>query len=225
MTNTRTRFESGLQQLRDRILDMGLRADSMLADAIRAAVEQDADLATQVVRSDREVDRADIDIETDCMLLIALEAPVAKDMRLIGSSMKIISDLERIADYAVDIAKIGRRLAREMRYQPLVDLAKLGGRARAMLQEALKAFVNGDVALAARVVEMDNDVDALFHEQRDYLLELLDRETGHGYAGGNLLLAVKYLERIGDHATNIAERIAYIETGNAAGTAEPRTGE
>jgi phosphate transport system protein len=213
MASTRTVFEERLQQVRQSLLEMAAMADRMLADALASFEQQDESLATSVVRTDDEVDRLDLQIEQECILLIATEAPVARDVRLLGSALKIIADIERIADYAVDIAKIGRRLTRGGLYRPLADLSHLGSLARAMLRDAMSAFVTHDVGLVHKVVDDDAAVDELYHRQRDQLLRLMEQDGKLVAPAHSQLFAAKYLERVGDHAVNVAERVYYVETG------------
>jgi|DewCreStandDraft_4_1066084.scaffolds.fasta_scaffold71557_1 phosphate transport system protein len=216
---TRTEFDIGLEQLRQRLLDMSMRVDTMLANAVSAVVEQDIELATQVVRTDDLIDQLEIEIESDCIRLIALQAPVARDLRLIGSSMQIITDVERIGDYAVDIAKIGRRLAKNALFRPLIDLTALSDLARSLLRDAMSAFIYHDLERVQRVIEADDAVDDLFHRQRDHLIAHIEQDPKDARTGVHLLFAAKYLERAADHSVNIAERVHYVETGQVVSLA------
>lgn len=213
MAATRTPFEIELDGLREMLLLMAARADAMLERSIRAVVDQDVGLAREVIRADDEVDRLDIQIETECMRMIACQQPVASDLRLIGTALKAITDVERLGDYAVDIAKIGRRLARRCVYRPLIDLPHLGGLVRQMLRDALAAFVDRDLAMVQTVIAADSQVDDLYHAQRDGLIDMMANDPGVVYTATYLLLAAKYLERAADHVVNIAERVHYMETG------------
>ena len=152
MALTRIEFDAELDGLRHRLLAMSADADRQLRDAIQALTEQDIDLARQTVRADAALDQLDVEIEADCMRLIALQQPVARDLRLIGITMKVVTDIERIGDYAKDIAKIGRRLAKRTAYRPLIDIARLSELVRAMLHNAMLAFVRHDLGLVAQVI-------------------------------------------------------------------------
>lgn len=210
---TRSQFEVELQSLRNRLLEMGSEVDRMLELAIRALTEQDIELAQDIIRSDDAVDRTDVEIELMCMRLIALQQPVARDLRLIGTALKAIADLERVGDYAVDIAKIGRRIAKRSFYKPLIDIPHLAELVRQMLRDMLTAFVNHDLGLADKVIQNDDQVDTLFHQQRDYLIERMQQDSSIVYLATYVLFAAKYLERAADHIVNVAERLHYIETG------------
>lgn len=214
MITTRANFDTEIRALQEKILEMATCADTMLGSAIDALIYGDIDLATSVVRQDDTVDQLDLDIERHSLLLIATQQPVARDLRIIGTAIKVITDIERIADYAVDIAKIGRRLARaEELYRPLVDIPLLSQKSRSMLHDALQAFVHQDLELVEKVIRDDDAVDDLFHQMRTQLTELMQREPARSLLALNVLFAAKYLERVSDHVVNIAERVSFIETG------------
>jgi phosphate transport system protein len=193
---------------------MGADADWMLESAVRSMVEGDIELAGRVIRFDDELDRQDVDIEAECLRILALQQPVARDLRLVGSTIKAITDIERIGDYAVDIAKIGRRIARVSFYKPLIDVPRLLVLVRQMLKDVLKAFVDHDLALVAEVVSDDDAVDKLFHEQRDYLIERIQQDNTDAFQMVYILFAAKYLERAADHVVNIAKRVNFIQSGS-----------
>lgn len=216
MSVTRLQFGDSLETLRHRLLEMGSDADNMLAQAMRSLMEQSIPLAENVISSDDVIDRLDLDIETDCMRLIALQQPMARDLRLIATALKIITDLERIGDHAVDIAKIARKLARVEFYQPLVDLPRMGTRVRQMLRDALQAFVNHDLLLVDQIIMADDEIDDLFHRLREELHAVMRRDPQTVVQASYLLFVAHYLERIADHTVNIAERVYYVETGNLA---------
>jgi phosphate transport system protein len=195
---------------------MGSEADSMVAQAVLSLTEQDAELAEEVINRDDIIDGQDIKIESECMRLIALQQPLARDLRLIGTALKVITDLERIGDHAVDIAKIARQLALETFYKPLVDLPRMADCVRSMLRDAMSAFVNHDLTLVDNVVTADDEVDTLFHNLRDELHAVMQRDPTLVVQGSYLLFVAHYLERIADHTVNIAERVYYVETGSLA---------
>lgn len=214
MSATRTHFEEAIGVLQEKMLEMATCADAMLDAAVRTLQSGDLDAIRGVLRQDDVVDQLDLEIEHRCLVLIATQQPVARDLRLIGTALKVITDIERIGDYAVDIAKIGRRLVRAgVIFQPLIDLPRLTHLTRSMLHDALQAFVNHDLDLVERVIGADDAVDALYHQMRDTLTQVILQEPGRGYLALNLLFAAKYLERVSDHVVNIAERVAFIETG------------
>jgi phosphate transport system protein len=216
MQMTRTQFEQELELLRSQLLEMGSAADRMVELAMLALTTQDVSTAEAVILSDDRIDELDLQIEAASMKLIALQQPMARDLRLVGTALKVITDLERIGDHAVDIAKIARKLAGEAFPKPLVDLPRMATAVRKMLRDALEAFVRHDLSLVNRVVEADDEVDTLFHQIRDELLTTMQREPGIVYRATYLLFVAHYLERIADHAVNIAERVHYVETGELA---------
>lgn len=213
MAATRLQFEEELETLRHRLLEMASDADGMVDLAMRALCEQDLALVKEVIARDDIVDDLDLQIETDCMRLIALQQPVARDLRLIGTALKIITDLERISDHAVDIAKVARKLIREGLFKMLVDLPRMAVKVRQMLTDAMAAFVNHDLNLVGRVIEAEDEVDDIYHQLRDELHAVMRRDSAMVVQASYLLFVAHYLERIADHTVNIAERVQYVETG------------
>jgi phosphate transport system protein len=216
MTATRSLFQEDLEKLRHRLLEMASEADNMVALAMRALIEQNLALAEEVIAGDDVVDDQDIEIEAECIRLIALQQPMARDLRLIGTALKVITDLERIGDHAVDIAKVARKLVGDTFYKPLVDLPRMADSVRQMLRDAMAALVNHDLTLVNTVVEADNAVDKQFHQVREELHAVMQRASAMVVQASYLLFVAHYLERIADHTVNIAERVYYVETGNLA---------
>jgi phosphate transport system protein len=216
MAATRLQFEEQLEALRHRLLEMGSGVDNMVGLSIRALTEQDTDLAEQVIAADDAIDELDLAIETDCMRLIALQAPVARDLHLVGTALKAITDLERIGDHAVDIAKVARKLSRDTFFKPLVDIPRMAASVRQMLREAMSAFVNHDLELVDVVVAGDDRIDDMFHQIRDELHLAMRRDPSLVVQASYFLFVAHYLERIADHTVNIAERVYYAETGKLA---------
>lgn len=210
---TRSQFEGELDALRGTLLEMGAIVDRMVATAIEALKDGDVAIAERVIADDDAVDDLDLEIEHRCMRLIALQQPIARDLRLIGTVFKVITDLERIGDHAVDIAKVARKLARAGFNRPLVDAPRLAGVARDMLRNALEAFVQHDLKLVEQVVASDDTADELFHRYRTEIHEAMQKEPEIVVEGSYMLFVCHYLERIADHAVNIAERVHYVETG------------
>ncbi len=211
---TRQHFDIELAGLQEKMLEMATCADSMVGMAVESLLSGDLELVQEVVQRDDTVDQMDLDIEALCLRLIATQQPVARDLRIIGTALKVITDIERIGDYAVDIAKIGRRLVRAHEvYQPLVDLPHITSLSRSMLYDALQAFIHHDLDLVDRVIRADDAVDALYHSMRSRLTQVLTEDKPHSLLALNTLFAAKYIERISDHVVNIAERVCFIETG------------
>jgi phosphate transport system protein len=211
---TRARYDEELDTLRSLLLKMGNQVDEMVAKAIEALMRHDVRVAEEVLANDDLVDSLDIQIETQCIHLIALQQPMARDLRLIGAVLKIITDLERIGDHAVDIAKETRKLARTSFNKPLVDLPGMTGMVRGMLHDAMAAFVTHDLNLVDRVVDADDEVDDVFHRVRSELHTAMEHNPNLVVHASYLLFVAHYLERTADHAVNIAERVHYVETSS-----------
>ena len=209
----RERPDDELGDLRRNLLEMGTLVEELVRDAVRALVSQDMALAQTVIPRDNIVDRMDVEIEAFCLRLMAREQPIAADLRLIGAALKAITDIERIGDHAVDIARIAERMEREMLYKPLVDIPRMGDMACGMLHDTLEAFVRHDMALVEHVINSDDAVDALYAKMRRDLQAVMISDPHSVLQASYLLFVAHYLERICDHCTNIAERVAFIETG------------
>jgi phosphate transport system protein len=209
----RTTFTAEMENLEKQLLRMGSFVEHMLASCIKALVEQNEGLADEVILRDDIVDEMDVSIEHLCMRLLALQQPLAKDLRTVGTALKIITDLERIGDYAVDIARLAKSLSHEPYFKPLVDIPRMGAVAESIVRDALRSFIERDLALVREVCERDADVDRLWHLLLAELIEHMQKEPWIVRQAVALLLAARYLERIADHATNIAERVSYTETG------------
>lgn len=215
MATTRASFDDELAQLRTHVRSMGLALDGMLELAIRAIIEQDEALTARVIDAEDGIDRLDGEVERTCLRLISLQQPVASDLREIGTAFKVVTDLERTGDYAVDIAKIGRRIARHgIFYKPIVDLPRMSDLVRAMLRDAMTAYAGRDQDLVERIIAADDVVDDVYHQYRDYAIEAMRQDTSLVYLGTFVVLATKYLERVGDHLVNVAERVHYLITGD-----------
>lgn len=213
MAFTRQGFDAELKNLEQELLEMASLVEQMVGTAVDALVHHDPELAMDVIVKDDEADRMDVDIEQRCLRLLALQQPMATDLRIIGTAMKMVTDIERVGDHAVDIAKAARKLAQDPRPELLVDMPRLANMARAMLRDSIEAFVKHDLQLVHKVCEDDNEVDRFYRELREQLLDTMRKDPEAVVSASWQLLVVYYLERIADHATNIAERIAFMETG------------
>jgi phosphate transport system protein len=192
---------------------MGTFVESMLHKAVRALEQQDVALAREVIDEDDVADDMDLSIEQNCMRLLALQQPMSRDLRTIGTVMKVIADVERIGDYSVDIARTAVRLAGAEYFKPLVDIPRMGEIVRGMLRNALEALVARDLNLVGDVIARDDVVDELWHGLRDELEHIMEERPETVTQAVALLLVARYLERVADHTVNIAERVAYMETG------------
>ena len=202
-----------LAELRRRILEMGAATEELVRDSLRALTEQDRFLAATIMPRDDIVDRMDIEIEAMCLRLLARPKLSPEDLRVISAALKVITDIERIGDHAVDIAKISQRMGRELFYKPLVDIPRLGEMTRQMLHDALEAFVLRDLRRVEQVVANDDDVDALYARMRKELQLIMQEDPSSALQASYLLFVAHYLERVCDHCKNIAERVGFMETG------------
>jgi len=206
-------FEEHLGTLRTSILEMGGLVEDQIAQAVRALTERDAALARITVDRDHTVNRYDVEIDGLCLKALALHQPAARDLRLITTALKITTDLERIGDLAVQIAERALELAEEPPIKPYIDLPRMAERARDMVHRSLDAFVREDPELALRVCAADDEIDSL-HEQlfRELLSYMVEKPSTISRAM-RLLFVSKSLERVGDHATNIAEMVIFMVKG------------
>jgi phosphate transport system protein len=203
-------FQDELEQLKARILTMGGLAEDRVRAALRALVDQDRAGVERVLTGDSEINRLHIEIDDRCFKLLALHQPVAQDLRAIISAVKINTDLERVGDLAVNIAEATVRYQAQPPVKPLIDIPRMASIAQTMLRDALDAFVRGDLIVAQSVLDRDDELDALktlvFKELLDFMLR--DRMTVAPSI--NLILISRHIERIGDHATNIAEDVIFM---------------
>jgi phosphate transport system protein len=212
----RVRFDNSLSGVRDNLSAMGAKVDSMVAAAVAALLERDGAAAKEVMRRDDEVDALDLGIEEQCLRLLWSQQPVAADLRVVGTAMKAITDLERIGDHAVDIAKIALELNEMLPPPPVVDLARMSEAALHVLHEALRGFASEDMSHVKVAVAGDDTVDALYARARADLDAATARDPENAIAYNRLSIVALYLERVADHAVNIAERVAYLLTGDFA---------
>ncbi len=206
--------DEALNAIKEKLLTMGVSAEGMVRDALRALTQQDVALADDVIQRDDAIDALDIEVETDCLKLMATRIADPAQRRLVGGALKIATDIERIADHAVDIAGVARRMSSEAIYKPLVDIPRLGDIARRMLRDALDAFVALDPALAGAVIASDDEADALYARMRRELAVALQRDPESVIQASYLLFVAHYLERSCDHCINIAESVGFLATGH-----------
>jgi phosphate transport system protein len=212
--HTRQSFETQIQQLEQKLVQFAAYVEAMLEKATRALTTQDVTLAREVVAADDAADKMDLEIEQISMRLLALQQPMSRDLRTIGTAMKVIADIERIGDYSVDIAKCAIKLADAEYFRPLVDIPRMSELVRAMLRRALEALVQRDLVIAREVARSDREVDAIWYALEEEIEGLMEQHPEIVRQAATLLLVARYLERIADHIVNIVERVAYIETGH-----------
>jgi phosphate transport system protein len=211
---TRESFDQALRQLSDDLLRLGTLVEDAVRRSIDALRSRSVDLADQVIASDNAIDALHLELEERCMRLMATQQPMAKDLRTIAAIWVMTIDLERVGDHAEDIARIVRRIAAEPLLKPLIDIPRMADMVRAMLRQGLDAFVRHDVALAEQMAVSDDDVDHLYSQVFRELLTYMIEDPKNIQRATHLLMAAQALERMGDHATNIAERVIYMVTGN-----------
>ena len=212
-THIRTTLDRDLQAVQDDLLRLGSLIDTAVARSLQALADRNADLARQIVADDARVNALRFQIEEECFALIATQQPAARDLRAAVAAMNIVSDLERMADHAAGIAEIVLRMGDEPLLKPLIDMPRMAEECREMLRQALDAYVKHDVELARAVAARDDVIDGLykqiFRELLSYMLEDPRTTTRALY----LLFSAHNLERIGDHITNIAERVIFMTSG------------
>ncbi|MBC2582429.1 phosphate signaling complex protein PhoU [Clostridium sp. DJ247] len=210
---TRTGFDSALEGLHNDVLRIGSIVEKQIHQCIDALVKQDEKLAEQIIKNDDLVDNLQKEIENKCIKLIAKEQPLATDLRTIFTTTKLVTDLERIADYAVDIAKITIRIKNEKYIKELVDIPKIGGIVKEMIRKGIDSYVTADIEKAYAVCKLDDEVDGLYKKIFTEMLSLMSNNPSITNQVTQLLFVCKYLERIGDHVTNICEWTIYLVTG------------
>jgi len=203
-------FHEELDHLKQTLLAMGALVEDQIQRVLRALIDRDDVLAKNVIERDREVNAYDVEIDEKCVELLALHQPAAGDLRFITTAMKIVTDLERIGDQAVNIAQRALELNLEPQLKPYIDLPRMADQAQRMVKESLDAFVARDTALARRVCEEDAPVDALNHQIFRELLTFMMEDAKTIPRAIRLLLIARFLERVADHATNIAEMVIYL---------------
>lgn len=208
----RITFDEQLEQLHTELLTMGALCETAIAGAAKALLEGDLSLARQALRADAQIDQKEHEIEALCLKLLLQQQPVAKDLRQISAALKMITDMERIGDQAADIAEI-ISLAHIAAPEHTLPVRQMAEATIGMVTGSIDAFVRADPEAAAAVIRRDDVVDALFRQVRDALIGLLEARGIDGETAIDLLMIAKYFERIGDHATNIAEWVMFSITG------------
>jgi phosphate transport system protein len=206
-------FDEELNALKGKILTMGGLVEEQIAGALRALTERDPDLATRIIENDHRVNTLDVEIDEECLRLLALHQPAAGDLRFVTTAMKISTELERMSDLAENIAERAIELNEEPQLKPYIDIPRMANWTMRMVKESLDAFVNRDAVLARKVCADDDFVDELteqlFRELLSFMLENPQTIT----RAIRLTFIGKYIERIADHATNVAELVVYLVEG------------
>lgn len=212
--DNRKGFHQSLDELQREILKMGVLVEEAIYHAVKSLANLDAKIAEQVIEGDETINQTMVEVESECFRLLALQQPMASDLRVIATAMKIVTDLERIGDHAVDIAKTTLRLQGEKLLKPLVDTPRMADLAKEMLHEALDSYVKRDTKLALSLATKDDAVDKIYKEIFNELEELMQQDSNNVKQAMKLLMVANSLERIADHATNIGEWVIYMVSGD-----------
>ena len=209
----RKTFETELQQVRDDVLVLGSMAEQAILNAVEALKKRDLQASRKILEADRDINQKRFDIEKNLMILIATKQPMAHDLRFLASTMEIISELERMGDYAKGIANINLRMGDEPLLKPLIDIPRMAQKDVDMLHRALTAFVNEDVEAARAIPMEDDEVDALYNQVYRELMTFVIQDPKTIERANWLLWVAHNLERVADRVTNICERTIFIATG------------
>jgi phosphate transport system protein len=212
-TLTDREYDAELRKLHDQLLLMGAKVEEMIANSMRALTERDSELARRMIEYDHQINRLEVEIDDLCLRILAKRQPVASDLRLITTALKLVTDLERIGDACVNICERVVELNTEPILKPYVDLPRMAETAQAMVRDALDAFVQADPERAREVVERDRVVDAYYGQVFRELLTYMMEDPRNIYRAVRAQSIAKYLERIGDHATNLAEMVMFMVIG------------
>jgi phosphate transport system protein len=210
---TRGSYDTYLKEVHHDLLIMGSMVEKQICYCIDALVKQDYALAEQVIKNDDLVDNLQKEIESKCIRLIATQQPLAHDLRNIFTTSKIVTDLERMADHAVDIAKAALRLKGEKYVRELIYIPRMAETVKEMIRLSLDAYVQGDVEKAYSTCKMDDNIDTLYKQVFSELMAIMTADTSKVKQASQFLFVCKYLERIADHTTNICEWTIYLVTG------------
>ncbi len=203
-------FQEELDELQQRLLEMGGLAEERVRAAVQSLVERDAGMIEAVIRGDEAINALHVEVDNRCFRLLALHQPMATDLRAIIAAVKINTDLERVGDLAVNIAEAAERYVRHPPVKQLIDIPRMGEIAQAMLRDALDCFVKRDVVLAQHVLDEDDKLDGLKTQIFRELLTYMPQDPAVVEPALDLILVSRHLERIGDHATNIAEDVIFM---------------
>lgn len=214
-SDVRRHFHDDLNHVKVRLLTMSGEAEAALGHAVQALLERDAAKAKAVIAGDRAIDGMEMEIESQCIDLLALHQPMARDLRMLTSALKIANDLERVGDHAVNIAQSAERLAEARPITPEPEIIEMARLAREMLSDALEAFIRGDAAAGREVCRRDDQVDALHRSVFRILLTHMMEDAHSISAGMELFLVSRNLERVADLATNIGEDVVFLVEGKS----------
>ena len=209
----RTNFKKQLEQLNDQMITMGSMIENAIETAITALVSQDTERAEEAIACDVEIDSQERNIEQLCYKLLLTQQPVATDLRVVSATMKMITDMERIGDHAADISELTLLMSGKPYFRDIRDIEQMAKETTVMVTNSVDAYVNRDLQLAQEVIRRDDVVDDLFNKAKSEIISEIRSGHDDGEQTTDLLMVAKYFERIGDHATNIAEWVIFSLTG------------
>ena len=209
----RKSFQTALEELSQDVLKMGTLVEDAICIAVKSLADRDLKLAEKVIEDDDLVDNLQLEIEDKCLTMLALQQPMAGDLRIIGTALKIVTDLERMADHAVEIAKVTIKLRGEPLIKPLVDIPKMAKLAQEMVRDSLTAYIERDPVLAQNLMIKEKEVDYLYEQVFQELILIMSRTPSIIHQGVCLLRVAQSLERVGDHVTNLGEWTIFLTTG------------
>jgi phosphate transport system protein len=225
--HTDREYENELKELRERLLLMAGRVEEMITKSIKALIDRDAILARKTIEADRRVNRDEMEIDEMCLVVLAKRQPMASDLRFITLSLKMVVDLERIGDLAVNICERAIDLAPQPPLRPYTDIPQMAQLVRGMLHDAVDSFVDRDADKAQSVIDRDDLVDQHYLHTFQELLEVMQKNAGGVHRGLQLQSVAKWLERMADHITNLAEQVIFMVKGKDirhAGKLDVRSG-
>src|SRR5450432_1839264 len=211
--HTNREYEGELRKLRDQLLRMGAKVEEIISGSIKALLERDSELATRMIAFDRRINQMEVDIDELCLSILARRQPVASDLRFITMALKLVTDLERIGDLGVNICERVVELNAEPPLKPYVDMPNMAREVQEMLHEALDAFVAADADRAQHVIVRDRNIDAYYSQIFRELLTYMMEDPRNIFRATRLQSIAKYLERIGDHVTNLGEMVVFMVKG------------
>ena len=214
LNSARHAFDSELDKLEHDLLQMGSKVETMVTLSVESLTKLDVGLALDVCKRDDEVDILDLEIEDRCIRLLALQHPIAGDLRTVSTAMKMITDIERVGDLAVEIAKIAMKIDKEFGRADIIDVPRISRPAVQMFRESLEAYVKKDINIVKQVIQQDDEVDTLYRNLREQLFDRMRDDPQNVVTDSWLFLAIHHVERIADHSVNISERVHYMVTGS-----------
>jgi phosphate transport system protein len=212
-THTDREYEADLHSLRERLLLMGGLVEEMIRDALKAAIDRDAALAHAVIERDKQVNRSEVEVDKLCLRILALRQPAASDLRFVTFALKVVTDVERIGDLAVNVAQRATELAADPPLPLPPEISKMSEVVQVMLHQALDAFVRSDPEAAEAVAQRDDEVDALYRQLFDRELALMRSDPAAVDRAARQLFLAKHLERLADHVQNVAEMVIFMARG------------